>query len=489
MRDDDLLKLPISELAPKIRSKEVSPVEVVDAALSQADRLQPTLNSFITIFHEAARKQAREQENALVRGEYRGPLQGVPIGLKDNIPVAGTRTTLGSKVWTDRIVKEDSYVVTLCREAGAVFLGKENMHEFAAGPTSNNPHYGAVRNPWALDHIPGGSSGGGGANVAACVTYASLGTDGGGSVRLPGAFCGVVGLKQTYGRVSLRGIFMTSYNGDHISPLTRSVRDNATVLWAIAGYDPLDPGTVPVPVPDYSAGIEIGLRGLKMGIPTDHYFDHLDPEVEAAVNRAIADLEELGVEPREVALPSMKYAGALHYAFVGDSVAIHEPYIEAYHQAYGPDILCRTLAGQFVLGREYAKCLKLQRIIKEEHARVLQEVDFLVMPTSPSPPPPIEETTPVPGRVGSHAPKSATGMLTRNTRATNGTGLPAISVPCGFTQGGLPIGLQLIARPFEEGLMFRVAHNYEAVSPSRGKRPTLAERPATTVSERRDPAG
>ena len=478
MRDADLLKLHISELAPKIRAREISPVEVVDAALSQADRLQPTLNSFITIFHEEARKQAREQEEALARGAYRGPLQGVPIGLKDNIQVAGTRTTLGSKVWTDRVAKEDSYVVTLCREAGAVFLGKENMHEFAAGPTSNNPHFGAVRNPWAPGHIPGGSSGGGGANVAACITYASLGTDGGGSVRLPGAFCGVVGLKQTYGRVSLRGILMSSYSGDYVSPITRSVRDNATVLQAIVGYDPLDPGMVPVPVPDYSAELEIGLRGLKMGIPTDHYFDYLDPEVEASVSSAIANLEKLGVEPRRVALPSMKYAGALHYAFVADNVAIHEPYIEAHHQEYGPDILRRTLAGQFVLGREYAKCLKLQRIMKEEHARALQEVDFLVMPTSPSPAPEIEVTTPVPGKVGSHAPKSATGMLTRNTRATNGTGLPAISVPCGFTLRGLPIGLQIIARAFEEVLMFRVAHNYEAVSPSRGRNPALADGPA-----------
>src|SRR5919109_148020 len=303
MANLELLKQTISELAAQIKGRQVSPVELTEAAMTQADRLQPTLNSFITILHDQALRQAKEQEAALARGEYRGPLQGVPIGIKDNLATAGIRTTVGSKVLADYTPAEDAHVVRLCQAAGAVVLGKENLEEFAAGATSNNPHYGAVHNPWGLEHIPGGSSGGGGANVAACVTFASLGTDLGGSVRLPGTFCGVVGLKQTFGRVSQRGLLVTSFNGDHIGPLTRSVRDSALVLQVIAGYDPLDPSTVPVPVPDYTAALGSELRGLRLGIPTDYYFDLLDPEVEAAVRRAIHEVEAPGVGKKRVTPP------------------------------------------------------------------------------------------------------------------------------------------------------------------------------------------
>src|SRR5919109_3456876 len=360
MANLELLKLTISELAAQIRGRQVSPVEITEAALTQADRLQPTLHSFITILHDQALRQAKEQEAALARGEYRGPLQGIPIGIKDNLATAGIRTTVGSKVLADYTPAEDAHVVRLCQAAGAVVLGKENLEEFAAGATSNNPHYGAVHNPWGLEHIPGGSSGGGGANVAACVTFASLGTDLGGSVRLPGAFCGVVGLKQTFGRVSQRGLLVTSFNGDHIGPLTRSVRDSALLLQVIAGYDPLEPSTVPVPVADYTAQLGQAVRGLKMGMPTNHYFELLDPEVETAVRQAIAALEGLGVELREVSLPLMQYAGVLRITGMADSVVTHEPFLATHRQDYGPDVLYRTLAGQFVLGRGYAQAMKVQ---------------------------------------------------------------------------------------------------------------------------------
>src|SRR6266581_8407993 len=383
MAATELLTLSIAELATKIRARDVSPVELTEAALAQAERLQPSLDSFITILHDTARQQAREQEAALMRGEYRGPLHGIPIGIKDNIATAGIRTTVGSKVLTDYVPEEDAYVVSRCKEAGAIILGKENLEEFAAGSTSNNLHYGAVHNPWHLDHIPGGSSGGGGANVAACVTFASLGTDLGGSVRGPAHFCGVVGLKQTFGRVSQRGLMVTSFNGDHIGPLTRSVRDSALMLQAIAGYDPLDPSTVPVPVADYTAQLGQAVRGLKMGMPTNHYFELLDPEVETAVRQAIVALEQLGMELREVPLPMMQYVGALRITGMADSVVTHEPFLAKHRQDYGPYVLYRTLAGQFVLGRDYSKAMKVQRLIKEEHARVLQDVDFLVTPAAP----------------------------------------------------------------------------------------------------------
>lgn len=473
MADAALVTRTISELAPQIKAREISPVEVTEAALARADRLQPTLNAFITILHEQARSQAKQQEAALMRGEYRGPLHGIPIGIKDNIATAGIRSTVGSKVLADHVPEEDAYVVSRCKEAGAIIIGKENLEEFAAGSTSNNLHYGAVHNPWNLDHIPGGSSGGGGANVAACVTFASLGTDLGGSVRGPANFCGIVGLKQTFGRVSQRGLLVTSFNGDHIGSLTRSVRDSALMLQAIAGYDPLDPSTVPVPVPDFSASLGRALHGLKMGIPTNYYFDMIDSEVDVAVRQAISTLEDLGVEAREVTLPSMQYAGALRIAGMADSVVTHEPYLETHRQDYGPTVLYRTLAGQFVLARDYSKALKLQRIIKEEYARVLQDVDFLVTPTAPVAAWRIDAETVVLGGKEYPVRGPGAGMTSRCTSPSNATGLPAMSIPCGFTPVGLPIGLQLIGRPFEEALLFQVAHGYEAVSPSRGHRPNV----------------
>ena len=475
MPDAALVRLTISELAPKIKSKEISPVELTDAALAQADRLQPALNSFITLLHEQARQQAKEQEAALLRGDYHGPLHGIPIGIKDNIAIAGIRATVGSKVLSDHVPEADAYVVSQCKAAGAIIIGKENLEEFAAGSTSNNLHYGAVHNPWNLDHIPGGSSGGGGANVAACVTFASLGTDLGGSVRGPANFCGVVGMKQTFGRVSQRGLMVTSFNGDHIGPITRSVRDSALMLQAIAGYDPLEPSTVPVPVPDFSARIGQDLRGLKMGIPTDYYFDIMDPAVETTVRQAISTLEGLGVEAREVALPSMQYAGALRLAAMADSVVTHEPYLAAHRQDYGPTVLYRTLAGQFVLGRDYSKSLKVQRLIKEEYARVLQDVDFLVTPSSPVAAWRIDAESIVLDGQSYPVRGPGSGMTARCTSPSNATGLPAMSIPCGFTSAGLPIGLQLIGRPFEEALLFQVAHGYEAISPSRDRRPALVD--------------
>jgi Asp-tRNA(Asn)/Glu-tRNA(Gln) amidotransferase A subunit family amidase len=280
-------------------------------------------------------------------------------------------------------------------------------------------------------------------------------------------------MKQTFGRVSQRGLQVTSNNGDHIGPMTRSVADSAIVLQAIAGYDPLDPSTVPVPVPDFSARLGDSLAGLKMGIPTDYYFDFLDPDTEAAVRGALSALEELGVEVREVSLPSMKYAGALRIAGMADSVVTHEPFLRENRDDYGPTVLYRTLAGQFILGRDYSKAMKVQRIIKEEYAQVLQEVDFLVTPSSPVPAWRIDsETVNIAGEDYPVRGPGA-GMTSRCTSPSNATGLPAMSVPCGFSRGGLPIGLQLIGRPFEEPLLYQVAHAYEDVSPSKGRRPAV----------------
>jgi aspartyl-tRNA(Asn)/glutamyl-tRNA(Gln) amidotransferase subunit A len=473
MSNADLLKRTIAEVARLIQSREVSPVEITEAALAQAERLQPVLNSFITLLPDQALTQARAREEAIGKGDYRGPLDGIPIGIKDNLSTAGIRTTLGTKVLSDQVPDSDAAVVERCREAGAIMLGKENMHEFAAGGTSDNPHYGAVHNPWGLGHVPGGSSGGGGANVAACVTFASLGTDLAGSVRSPAAYCGIVGLKPTFGRVSSRGLLGTSFNGDHIGPLTRSAEDSALVLQAIAGHDPLDPSSVPVPVPDYSAELDRGLTGIKVGVPSNYFFDAVDSENEASVRRAIAALEELGAVVTEVRLDMLRYADAIRIIGMADNFIVHEAYLAEHRADYSPDLVDRYLAGQFILGRDYAKAMKVQRLIKEEFARVLQQVDVLATPTTVMPPPLIGASTVRISGVEHRLTGPLRNAMVRNAHVANATGHPAVSVPCGFTETGLPIGLQLTGRPFEEALLLRVARGYQEVSPAKGKLPGL----------------
>ncbi|MBM3947175.1 MAG: Asp-tRNA(Asn)/Glu-tRNA(Gln) amidotransferase GatCAB subunit A, partial [SAR202 cluster bacterium] len=392
---------------------------------------------------------------------------------------AGVRTTVGSKVLADHVPDEDATVVERLRRAGAIVIGKENLHEFAAGVTSANPHYGAVRNPWNLDHVPGGSSGGSGANVAAGVTYASLGTDLGGSVRIPASFCGVVGMKQTYGRVSQRGLMVTSFNGDHIGPLTRSVADSALVLQAIAGYDAMDPSTVPVAVPDFSANLGRGIAGMKIGVPSNYYFDIVDDEVAFAVRGAIASLEEMGATTVQVRVDALEHMDLVRVAGTAEGFVVHEPLIAEHRDQYTPDHLHRVLAGQFVLARDYVKALRVQRLILEDFARVLQGVDVLVTPTTPIPALPSHgdairvggKDYPLGNRPGV---TTGTSLGARNTSPTNATGLPSLTVPCGFTKGGLPIGLQFITSAWEEALLYRVASRYEEVSPSKGKWPSIA---------------
>ena len=383
MAGNELLSSTISELAPRIRSGEISPVELTEAALNHAEAMQPALNTFITLMGEQAMAQAREEQEAIARGDYKGPLQGIPIGLKDNLATAGIRTTLGTRVLADYVPDEDAEVAVRCRAAGAIVLGKENMEEFAAGATSNNPTSGRCATLGPTSTSPAAQAGAVERMSLRRVTFASLGTDLGGSVRLPGAFCGVVGLKQTFGRVSQRGLLVTSYNGDHIGPMTRSVADSAILLQVMAGHDPLDPSSVPVPVPDYSAGLGRGVSGLRMGVPSNYYFEDLEPDVEEATLRAIAALEELGAVTVPVELPAMKYIGAVRMAAMSDAIVTHEPFIRASREDYGPDVLYRTLGGQFVLGHHYSKAMKAQRIIQEDYARVLQDVDFIITPTTP----------------------------------------------------------------------------------------------------------
>jgi aspartyl-tRNA(Asn)/glutamyl-tRNA(Gln) amidotransferase subunit A len=458
----------IWELAPRIKARQVSPVEVTAAAIAQAERMQPIVNSFITLVPELALQQAHELERLLMSGEYLGPLHGIPIGVKDAFLTAGIRTTDGSKMLEHYVPGHDAGVVERLRNAGAVILGKENMHELAFGLTSDNPWFGRVRNPWDLTRIAGGSSGGSAANVASFVTYASVGSDGGGSIRVPSAACGVVGLKPTFGRVTMRGACEgpdpSTY---HVGPHTRSVRDSALMLSAIAGRDPQDPTTVPVPVPDYAAQLGGDVDTLVMGIPTNYFFSPIDAEVEQAVLAAVSALEGLGIRARRVEVPRMDLVGTI-------MPVIDVPYCTPYEKAlrespeqFSDEVRLMLLSAQFVLAGDFVRCQQLRRLLQREFAAMMRGIDFLVTPTMPILPwafgsrhvrlgdVEIDISTPVDAGRGK--------ILARNTCVANLLGAPAISVPCGYSRSGLPIGLQIIGRPWEDGLVLRVAHQYERI--------------------------
>jgi aspartyl-tRNA(Asn)/glutamyl-tRNA(Gln) amidotransferase subunit A len=332
-----------------------------------------------------------------------------------------------------------------------------------------------VRNPWARDCVPGGSSGGSAASVAAGATFASLGTDAGGSVRIPASVCGVVGIKPTYGRVSQRGLLSSAFNNDHVGPLTRSVRDNAILLQVIAGFDPLDATSVPLPVPNYLYRINGNVKGLVAGIPSNYYFEGLDPDVDRALKTAIRALQDLGIATREVSLSNLEYAGALRIMGAADNVILMNDIIREHRKDMGEDVLFRILPGQFVTAVDYARCLRVQRLIIDDYARALTAVDFLVTPTTPIPAFPIEADFVTVGgtRVPVKGPGRGSAILGRNCFVGNHIGFPALTVPCGFSGKGLPIGMQLIGRLFDEALLYRVAHHYESVSPMKGRHPAV----------------
>lgn len=467
MSNLELLSQTISEIAPLIRDKAISPVELVSAELEHIDSLHSSINSFITVLGDRALQRAKELEDALVHGDYKGALHGIPFAVKDNISTAGTRTTAGSKFLADFVPEEDALVVSKMHAGGGILLGKENLHEFALGPTSINPHYGAVHNPWDLDRIAGGSSGGSAANVASFQTFASLGTDAGGSVRIPASLCGVVGLKATLGRISLRGCLPTgNWPADHIGPITRSVRDCATVLQALAGYDDQDPSSVAVPVPDYAGGLDRDVKGMVVGVPSNHYFDLIDPEVATAVDRSIALLEKMGMKLKQIPIDGLKHLEVLRRMGAVEALVYHERFIRDRPSDYGEDVLSRLLSAQFIRAVDYAKAMRLRRRLREEFARAMREVDVLVCPTVPIKAFPIDaEAVTIKGaRHPVTGPGVPSVLLTRTTSPSNLTGLPSITVPCGFTSEGLPVGLQLVGRPFEEEVILRVAHQYELTS-------------------------
>jgi aspartyl-tRNA(Asn)/glutamyl-tRNA(Gln) amidotransferase subunit A len=442
----------ISELAPRLRRKEVSPVELTRACLERIEKLNPSLNAFITVTAASALAEAEAAESEIWRGEWRGPLHGIPVALKDMIDTAGTRTTAASALYQNRVPTEDAEVVLRLRRAGAVILGKNNLHEFAYGGSSLVSFFRDVHNPWDLAHIAGGSSGGSAAAVAAGLCYAAIGTDTAGSIREPAALCGCVGIKPTYGRVSARGVIPLSWSLDHVGPLAATVGDAAVVLQAIAGYDSLDVCSADVPASDYVSGLSDATRALRVGVPRAHFYDDLDDEVHAAVEQALAVIGTLVAEVRDVRIE----VSSDRTVQAAESFAYHAENVARTPELYQPETLRRIRSGEKISAAEY---IRRRRDLDEERRRAhdfFADVDLLVTPTMPIPAPAIADLKKDPAAL-----RPAELALLRNTRPFNVWGLPAISVPCGFTKGGLPIGLQIAGPHWREDLVLRLACAYE----------------------------
>lgn len=456
--------LSLAEVASRIRRRELGAEEVTRTMLDRVAALQPRLNAFITVTAESALAAARAADAALARGGGGGPLCGVPIALKDLYETAGVRTTGGSRVLADHVPRRDATAWARLRAAGAVLLGKTGTHEFAFGPTNNNPHYGPVRNPWHPDHIPGGSSGGSGAAVAAGAAYLGMGTDTGGSIRIPAAACGTVGLKATYGRVSRYGVLPLSWSLDHAGPLTRTVRDAALVLQVLAGPDPLDHTALAVPPDGFVAAVEAaaaGLKGLRVGIDAAWLTDRIDSGVAAAVQAALRTLRDLGAEVVEVELPppdTMMLVNRL--IALGEAGAYHAGHLQNRAREYGEDVRARVELGQFLLARDYLVGQRLRGELARTVSTVFQQVDLIASPALPVPAPLIGQTTLDWGS----SQETVAEALIRMTAPFNVTGHPAISVPCGLTPAGLPAGLQLAGRPLDEATVLRAAAAYEAAA-------------------------
>ncbi len=452
----------LAQASEQVRRGKISPVELTRACLSCIEKLNPNVNAYITVMAEQSLAQARKLETELHAGKSRGPLHGIPIALKDLFDTAGVKTTCGSAVFADRVPSEDAEVVRRLKAAGAVIVGKANMHEFAYGATSIPSHYGAVHNPWNLDCIAGGSSGGSAAAVAAGMCFGAMGSDTGGSIREPASFCGVSGLKPTYGRVSVRGVVPLSWSLDHVGPICRTAADTALMLEAIAGYDALDINCVDWPVERYTQAMSAKTATLKIGVVRRTFFDQLDPQVGGAINAALDVIGKLTAGVRDADLPSYKTLPVVAV----EAYAYHTPYVMKTPELYQPSTLARLRGGATISAPAYAERRRELDRLRREVGAVFSSVDLLVTPAAPMVAVTIadgaREETPPPGGVS---------PLLRNTQPFDIFGLPAISIPCGFTREGLPIGLQISGPRFGESRVLALAHAYQQATSWHTRRP------------------
>ena len=450
----ELCYLTIREAGTLLRDGRLSPVELTRAFLERIESLDGTLQAYITVLSDDAMAEARAAEAEILRGEYRGPMHGIPIALKDLYDTKGVRTTASSRVMADRVPAEDATTTALLRASGAVLLGKLAMHEFALGGPDPTCGFPLARNPWSLEHIPGGSSSGSGAAVAAGLCMGALGSCTGGSIRGPASHCGTAGIKATYGRVSRSGVVPLSWTLDHCGPLTWMVEDSAIMLQAIAGYDPKDPTTSHAPVPDYLASVEGDIRGLRIGVPR-HYFFADDPDIStdtlSAVETALGVLEDLGAVLEDVTVPSLAYAGASQLVImIGEAFAYHQNNLRTRPQDFGDMVRARFRLGGLFTAGEYVQAQRARNVLKRDFAELLTRVDVVASPTVSNPAPRFDEVDAM-----------TTARVPSFTGPFNLTGMPAISVPCGFTPEGLPVGLQIAGKPFDEPTVFRTAYAYQ----------------------------
>ncbi len=462
------LQLSLTDAAAAIRRKEVSPVELTRAALDRIESVEGNIHAFALVTADFALKTAETAESEIMAGKDRGPLHGIPIGVKDLCDVAGLPTGCSSAVRHDHKAKMDAECVERLLDAGAVIVGKTHTHEFAYGVVTPT-----TRNPWDTERVPGGSSGGSAAAVASREVFVGIGTDTGGSIRIPASCCGTVGLKPTYGRVSKAGVTTLSWSLDHVGPLARTVRDAALVLQAIAGHDGRDPSSAREPVPNFTADLDRGVAGLVLGVPTNYFFDGIDPEVEAGVRKAIADLQSAGATVREVTLPMAEYLQAIEFAIcLPEASAYHREMLRQRGDLYQPDVRLFLELGELVLATDYLRALRARRLVKEAWAEMFGDhrLDALIAPTLPAP-------AAMAGQEAFAYPdgreESVITAYVRTSCPANITGLPALSVPCGFTGGGLPFGLQVIGRPFQEATVLRIGQAYEAIAGLAGRAPGL----------------
>jgi aspartyl-tRNA(Asn)/glutamyl-tRNA(Gln) amidotransferase subunit A len=445
-----------------VRTKKVSPRELTTACLSRIERLNPTLNAFITVMSEQALADATVAEAEIVKGRWRGRLHGIPIGLKDLFDTAGVRTTAASAFFADRIPTEDAEVVRRLRAAGAVVVGKHNMHEFAFGASSVLSHFGAVHNPWHRDYVAGGSSGGSAAAVAAGLCFGALGSDTGGSIRIPAAHCGIVGLKPTYSRVSTRGVIPLSWSLDHVGPMTRTVQDTAVLLQAIAGYDAQEMTSVDMPVPDYVGAMKRGAASLRVGVAREYFFAALHADVEAVVTEALSVLSRLTAAMRDVVVPVSPEVNAT--VMPAEAHAFHAVRVAQHPAMFQPAVLGRLKQGEAISALAYIR--RRRELEQARHAapRLFEQVDLLVGPTLPVLPVLIADAK---------DDEASVALFSHNTRPFNTYGLPAVTVPCGFAKNGLPIGLQIVGPPWGEAAVLRLALAYERATDWHTRRPAL----------------
>ena len=458
----------LAELGDRVRHREVSSTEVVKAYVERTDALEPKLGAYITRMSEEALAGAKAADAEIAAGKYRGPLQGLPVAVKDIYWTAGVRTTSGSVVDADFVPSRDATAVRRLREAGAVPIGKTNTVEFAFDPTGRNAHYGMPHNPWALDRMPGGSSSGSAVAVATGMAPLALGTDTGGSVRIPAALCGITGHKPTFGLVGRFGITPLSYSLDTAGPMARTAEDAAIALNALAGHDPGDPGSIASRTVDYTRGLADGVRGMRIGVLSEYVWEVMDPEVEAAFRKAMTVFEELGATVEEISVPEVAWTGPIAAALANTEAAVvHGDRILEEGDRFDPTVRRRIETGFFVPAATYARAQRARVLLTRRVAAAFDKVDLIAMPTVPMPAPAQASESMVVGGVETPVREA----LLRVTRVFNVTRLPAVSVPCGFSADGLPLALQLGGRAFEDALVLRAAHAYQGATDWHARRP------------------